>query len=120
MEELEAKKDKQLQINYRKTILNVKVVTINGLDYCISKLEDLQLCSSEKLWQKDGTNDFEATAEIFFVLTNGDTFSSGERLKISGKITKNGEIFHLNGALFVSGQNHINTRNFKLFVENEN
>ena len=47
MEELEAKKDKQLQINYRKTILNVKVVTINGLDYCISKLEDLQLCSSE-------------------------------------------------------------------------
>ena len=112
--------DFQLQLSYRKTILNAKVVTINGLNYCISKLSNLELCSSEKLWQKEGTNDFEATLEIYFVLSNEDIYSSGERIKVSGKVTKKDDNFNLDGFLLVTGNNHItNIQRYKLYEENE-
>ena len=92
----------QSELDFRKAILGVKEIQAQGVLLAINSINDLDITSTEHPYEEEGSNKFEATAEIHFILKEGDmTHSDGSRKKISGCVNNNGGIYSIEHYLII-------------------
>jgi len=101
---------------FRQTIRSAKIAKIRNVSYCIFQISDLRLTGNDKIWEKEGINEFTGTAEFYFVPNSegGVSYSPGNRLRFKGSIEKNGQTYSLISPLTI--EDDINSNTFKKYT----
>ena len=75
----------------------------------------MRLIGNDKIWEKEGINEFSGTAEFSFVpnTEGGVSYSNGNRLRFKGSIDKKGQTYSLNSPLTI--EDDVNTNNLKKY-----
>lgn len=110
----EKKKDEEWL--FRQTIRSAKIAKIRNAYYCIFQISDLRLTGNDKIWEKEGINEFTGTAEFSFVpnTEGGVSYSTGDRLRFKGSIEKKGQTYSLYSPLTI--EDEINTSILKKYA----
>lgn len=81
----------------RRVILQINEAQRGACLYSVNHLDKLKLICPEQFPNKDGSYEFVAEAEFFFVPKDegGNDFSTGDRIRFHGKLQKNGSTITL-------------------------
>lgn len=114
------KKKREAELAFKKAILNAKAAKVGGKSYCVSKIVGLQLSNNDEIWEKEGKNDFRATAEVFFVSNTkgGIDCSTGGGTEISGTVEKNDKAYTLVSPIIIT-KSDMDTSDMKIFVDEQ-